>query len=104
MAVKLDLADELRECASIRIAAQKQRMERYYNRRSSFRHFQVGDLVLRKVTLHTKNPNEGKLGPNWEGPYKVTGITGKGSYQLESMDGQRLRNKWNVAHLKKYYC
>ncbi|XP_060189656.1 uncharacterized protein LOC132618652 [Lycium barbarum] len=92
------------ENALVRIAAQKQIMERYYNRRTNFRHFQVGDLVLWKVTLNTKNPNEGKLGLNWEGPYKIIEVTGKGSYQLESMDGQRLRNNWNVAHLKRYYC
>ena len=36
MAVKLDLTDELRENALVRIAAQKQRMERYYNRRANF--------------------------------------------------------------------
>ncbi|XP_060183917.1 uncharacterized protein LOC132613731 [Lycium barbarum] len=97
MAVKLDLIEELREAALVYLGAQKQRMGRYYNQRTNHRHFQIGDLVLQRVTLHTKNPNEGKLGPNWDGPYKVIGITGKGSYQLMSEDGQQLSNNWNVA-------
>lgn len=32
----------------------------------------VGDLMLKKVTLATQNEIEGKLRPNWEGPYRVT--------------------------------
>nr|XP_033508278.1 uncharacterized protein LOC117273270 [Nicotiana tomentosiformis] len=66
--------------------------------------FQVEDLVLRKVALHTRNPNDGKLDPNWEGPYSVARIIGKGSYKLESGNGVQLPNNWNVTHLKMYYC
>ncbi|XP_070045176.1 MAR-binding filament-like protein 1-1 [Nicotiana tomentosiformis] len=53
------------------MAAQKQRIKRYYNQRTKLRHFKPGDLVLRKITINTWNPNKGKLGPNWEGPYQV---------------------------------
>jgi hypothetical protein len=42
------------------------------------RTFRFGDLVLRKVMANTRRPNEGKLGPNWEGPYKVLSQTGHG--------------------------
>ncbi|XP_060206644.1 uncharacterized protein LOC132634403 [Lycium barbarum] len=104
MSINLNLVDERREAAYIRIAAQKQMMQRYYNWRTNLKHFQIGDLVLRKVIFHTKNPYEGKLAPNWEGPYRVTGIIRKGSCQLENEDGQQLKNNWNVAHLKRYYC
>ncbi|XP_060169359.1 uncharacterized protein LOC132600310 [Lycium barbarum] len=58
MSASLNLVNEKREAAYIWIAAQKQRMQRYYNRRANFRHFQIGNLVLRKVTLHTKNPTK----------------------------------------------
>jgi len=44
------------------MAAQRQKIERYYNKRTNLRYFGIGDLVLRKVTLNTRNPNEGKLG------------------------------------------
>ncbi|GKE21074.1 reverse transcriptase domain-containing protein [Tanacetum coccineum] len=30
----------------------------------------------------------GKLGPKWEGPYKVTEALGKGSYKLRDRDGK----------------
>ncbi|XP_075103605.1 uncharacterized protein LOC142178174 [Nicotiana tabacum] len=77
--VKLDFLDEHRDLAYMRMVAQKQRMERYYNRRINLRYFKVGDLVLRKVTQSTREINVGKLGPTSEGPYRVSAITGKGS-------------------------
>jgi hypothetical protein len=67
------------------------------------RQFEVGDLVLRKVTIATKNHTQGKLGPNWEGPYKVIEIHRRGTYHLEAMDGKWLPHPWNIEHLKKYY-
>nr|XP_009625875.1 uncharacterized protein LOC104116673 [Nicotiana tomentosiformis] len=104
MATSQNLADERREAALVQLAAQKQQMGRYYNRRENLRHFLVGDMVLRKVTLYTRNSNDGKLGSNWEGLYRVTSITRKGSYQLESENCVQLPNNLNVAYLKKYYC
>ena len=47
-------------------------MKREYDKNIRPRSFQVGDLVLWKVVENTRNPNDGKLGPNWEGLYKVT--------------------------------
>ncbi|XP_070004407.1 uncharacterized protein LOC142163409 [Nicotiana tabacum] len=104
MLVNLELLDERRDLAHIRMAAQKQRIERYYNRRANLRYFKVGDLVLRKVTQNTWELNAGKLGPAWEGPYQVSTVTGKGSYELETQNGEKLSSKWNVAQLKRYYC
>ncbi|KAJ8539466.1 hypothetical protein K7X08_013718 [Anisodus acutangulus] len=46
MAVKLDLTEEHRELALLRLVALKQRMRRYYNRQTNLKHFQIGDLVL----------------------------------------------------------
>ncbi|XP_019229964.1 PREDICTED: uncharacterized protein LOC109210936 [Nicotiana attenuata] len=56
-----------------------------------------------EVFRSTKAANAGKLSPNWEGPYRVRGITGKGAYELETMDGSILPSNWNDVHLKKYY-
>ena len=67
------------------------------------RQFDIRDLVLRKVTLATRDPTQGKLGPNWEGPYKVIEIYRRGIYHLEAMDERRLPHSWNIEHLKKYY-
>nr|GEV13069.1 hypothetical protein [Tanacetum cinerariifolium] len=43
----------------------------------------------------------GKLGPKWEGPYKVTEALGKGAYKLRDRDGKQLSRTWNVSNLKK---
>lgn len=67
------------------------------------RRFSIGDLVLRKVTPATKDPTHGKLGPTWEGPYKIIHYSRQGSYHLESMDGIKLPRPWNVEHLKRYH-
>ena len=67
--LNLDCLDEVRDKASIRMAKYQQKMTEYYNKRLKLRQLDIGDLLLRKVTLATKNPTQGKLGPTWEGPY-----------------------------------
>ena len=34
----------------------------------------------------TKNPAWEKLGPNWEGPYRIILVAGIGAYFLENLD------------------
>ncbi|XP_070035177.1 uncharacterized protein [Nicotiana tomentosiformis] len=91
--VRLELLDECRDLTHIRMVAQKQRMERYYNRRTNLHYFKVGDLVLRKITQNTRQINARKLGPTWEGSYRVLAVTDKGSYGLENQDGVKLSRK-----------
>ena len=67
------------------------------------RTFQVGDWVLRKVFQNTKEVSAWKLGPNWEGPYEITQLMGNRAYKLQTPDGTRINNSWNVIHLRKYY-
>ena len=81
----------------------QQKMAEYYNRRVKFKRLDIGDLVLRKVTTATIDPAQGKLGPNWEGPYRVIHYSRQDSYHLETIDGQRLPRPWNTEHLKKYH-
>ena len=52
---------------------------------------------------HKRVPSERKLGPNREGPYKVTVVTGNGAYYLKDLKGRAIPRPWNVANLKKYY-
>ena len=61
-------------------------MAEYYNKRVKLRRLEVGDLVLRKVSTATKDPNQGKLGPTWEGPYRVVHYSRHGSYHVETLD------------------
>ncbi|XP_074327404.1 uncharacterized protein LOC141665323 [Apium graveolens] len=50
----LDMIEETREEAQIRIAAYQQRTARHYNSKVRARTFKVGDLVLRRVMPNTK--------------------------------------------------
>ncbi|XP_075092219.1 uncharacterized protein LOC142172489 [Nicotiana tabacum] len=103
MHINLDLLEGKREAALIGMAAQKQVIERYYNRKSRLRFFKIGDFVLKKGFQSTKAANTGKLSPTWEVPYWIHDIAGKGVYELETMDGKILPSHWNVVHLKRYY-
>nr|XP_011459735.1 PREDICTED: uncharacterized protein LOC105350069 [Fragaria vesca subsp. vesca] len=69
----LDLLEERRENAEIRWAAYQQHVTKYYNQKVKEQSFQVGDLVLKKVTLPLKERPNGTLGANWERPYRVIG-------------------------------
>ncbi|XP_070025475.1 uncharacterized protein [Nicotiana sylvestris] len=77
MCINLDLLEGKREAALIRMAAQKQVIEHYYNQKARLRFFKIGDFVLKKVFQSTKAANAGKLSPTWEGPYRIHGIAGK---------------------------
>lgn len=103
LARELNLAEERRETAAIRLASYQQQLARGYNQRVRERRFAVGELVLKKVLTADKNPSEGKLGPNWQGPFKIISVAGRSAYRLEDMDGKGLPRPWNAAHLKKYY-
>ena len=101
--LSLDLLDEFREEAALHNAVYQQRMARYYNATVKTRRFQPDNLVLRKVSLATRNPIEGKLGPNWEGPYRVISSNRADTYHLETMEGEAFPHPWNTEHLKKYF-
>jgi hypothetical protein len=54
-----------------------------YEKRVNPRELAVGDLVLRKVIGSRQDATHGKLGPNWEGPYKIISVAGIGAFRLE---------------------
>ena len=87
----LDLIDEVRDETIKQMEKYKGAMARYYNKRVKVRRFNIGDLVLRKVSQAIKDLSQGKLGLTWEGPY------------LKTLDGQELPRPWNIEHLKRYY-
>lgn len=103
MRLQLDLVDEVRATAEQRLARYQNLMAKYYNSNVRQRDFQIGDLVLRKVMGAARDPSQGKLGPNWEGPYRILSWHRKGTYHLETLDGQKLQHPWNTEHLRRYY-
>nr|GEV78717.1 reverse transcriptase domain-containing protein [Tanacetum cinerariifolium] len=84
MRLNLDLSQERRETAAIREAKYKKKVEQYYNKRVRPISFKVGDFVYRKNAA-SRVENQGKLGPNWEGPYRVIEAYDNGSYKLATM-------------------
>ena len=103
MRLQLDLVDKARATAEQRLVRYQNLMSKHYNSKVRHRDFQIGNLVLRKVMGTAKDPLQGKLGPNWEGSYRITSWQRKGTYHLETMDGWKLQHPWNTEHLRKYY-
>ena len=103
LAISLDLLEEKRLQSAVKMASYQQQMRQYHSSRVRARDFSPGELVLKKVNQSTRVAQDGKLGPNWEGPYEVTGSTRKGTYRLKQLDGKELPHPWHVEHLRKYY-
>ena len=82
----LDLVDERREAAMVQLAYYQQKLKQGYDTGVRVRPLALGDLVLRKVVDTAKNPSWGKLGPNWEGSYRISSVVGIGAYFLEDLD------------------
>ena len=76
LARNLDLIEEKRKNAMVHLAHYQQKLKRGYDANVRIRPLTPGDLVLRKVVGTAKNPAWGKLGPNWEGPYRITSNAG----------------------------
>jgi len=101
---ELDLLDERRITAHLRQETIRQRAALQYNKKVVPRRFSIGNLVLRRADIgNRRQQQQGKLAPNWEGPYRVVDSTGKGAYKLETLDGKILPRKWNAANLRIYY-
>ena len=52
----MDCLDEVRDGASHKMMRYQQKIVEYYNKRVKLRRLNIGDLVLCKVTLATKDP------------------------------------------------
>ncbi|XP_063942737.1 uncharacterized protein LOC135150384 [Daucus carota subsp. sativus] len=102
MRLALDMIDEVRDEANARVVESQKRASYYYNLRVKERFFRKGDLVLRKAEASGVGP-KGKMAPNWEGPYQVKDVIGRGSYKLQTLDGVEFPRSWHATNLKIYY-
>ncbi|XP_072090460.1 uncharacterized protein [Arachis hypogaea] len=102
-AVEKDLIDEAREMAHLTETALKQRMALRYNTKVLRREFEPNDLVLRCNDIGLLTPGEGKLTVNWEGPYRVKEVIGKGAFKLERLNGKEIPRTWNANNLRRFY-
>lgn len=100
--LNLDLLQERREMAAIREAKYKAKVEQYYNQRVRPVSFKVGDFVYRKNEA-SRVENQGKLGPNWEGPYRIIEAYHNGSYKLETTEGRSVPRTWHAINLRNCF-
>ena len=101
---KLEDLEEARFDACTLLAAQKKIAERAYNQRVRQKTFDEGDLVWQTVLpFGVKDPRFGKWSPNWEGPFVVYKVLGKGAYHLNDRTGLIHKLPINGKFLKKYY-
>ena len=76
----------------VQLAYNQHKLKQGYDSNVRLRSLVPRDLVLRKVLDTAKNPAWRKLGPNWEGPYRIISVAGIGAYY-----------PWNVNNLRMYY-
>ncbi|CAA7016479.1 unnamed protein product [Microthlaspi erraticum] len=99
---RLDLIEEKRDQALVRIQNDQDAAARYYNSNVKPRRFKVDDLVLRKI-FDDKDPG-GKLRPPWNGPFRITEVVRDSVYKLyDYVKKVHEPRPWNAANLKRYY-
>ncbi|RDX87303.1 hypothetical protein CR513_31246, partial [Mucuna pruriens] len=69
--VVLDLVEEIKEQACMRQAACKQRVARQYNSKVRPHDLDENDLRWQRTRDARKKKEDGKLAPNWEGPFWI---------------------------------
>ena len=87
----------------MQLAYYQHKLKQGYDMNIKLRPLATRDLVLRKVIGNTKNPTWGKLGPNQEGPYRITLVAGVDAYYLEDLDERTVLHLGNVNNMKMYY-
>jgi len=98
--VNLDLLDEVREQARIKVEALKRRVELKQESNLRPRQFGVADLLMRKVHPYQL---ENKLSPKWTGPFRVVEELENGTYKLETLEGGAIPWTWNAVNIKFYF-
>jgi len=63
----------------------------------------AGDLVLCKMEAIGKGACQGKLTPNWEGPYLVYKEVQPGTFRLQTLQGTDVLRAWHSDNLRRYY-
>lgn len=100
----LEDLDSVRLDAYELLQAQKQIAIRAYNQRVKYKGFAEGEMVWKSVLpIGLKDPRYGKWSPNWEGPFIIEKVLGKGAYQLMDLNGDMHERPINGQYLKKYY-
>ncbi|XP_027177519.1 uncharacterized protein LOC113776533 [Coffea eugenioides] len=97
--LSLDLLEQRRDEAAIRMAKYKGQVTQHYNARVRHLYFKPGDLVLRKNSV-SRARGTSKLDPNWEGPYVVKEADRAGYYKLAHLSGEEVPRTWHNSNLR----
>ncbi|CAL0322726.1 unnamed protein product [Lupinus luteus] len=100
---QLNLIEEKRLVAMCHGQLYQKRLMKAYAKKVRPRHFQEGDLVLKKI-LPIQKDHRGKWTPNYEGPFVVKRAFSGGALILTNMDGNDLPLSVNSDAVKKYYA
>lgn len=82
----LDLNEEVRDTAQLKIVAYQQRTSKYFEKKVRARPLMVGDLVLRKMMPNMRVPEHEVIRAKCEGPYIIKTVLWEGTYHLIDMD------------------
>ncbi|GKA17393.1 reverse transcriptase domain-containing protein [Tanacetum coccineum] len=61
-----------------------------------------GEFMFRRNEA-SRVEDQGKLGPKWEGPYRVMEAYENGSYKLQTLDDKEVPRTWHAINLLKCY-
>ncbi|XP_060194936.1 uncharacterized protein LOC132624127 [Lycium barbarum] len=100
---QLALIDEKRIVVVRHGQLYQQRVSRAFNKRVRTRLFQIGQMVLKRIFAH-QDEYEGKLAPNWQGPYAVCKALSGGTIVLAKIDRQEWPKPINSYAIKRYYA
>ena len=101
MARNLDLLEEVCECAQIRTVAYQHKARAFYNKKTKLRRFIKGEWIMRRIP---EVMQKGKFSEQWEGPFEIREVLGKGTYKLTNLSNEKdVPRTWNTMFLKKYY-
>jgi hypothetical protein len=99
--VDIDGLEEARCATLVQSARYLEGIRRYHDRNVKEHAFNVGDLVLRRIQ-NTEGLH--KLSSPWERPFTVAKVTGPGSYRLQTLEGEDVKNSWNIDQLCRFYA
>ena len=77
-------------------------MTRTYNKKVHPRHFEVGQLVLKRILPHQEEV-KGIFDLNWQGTYLIKEVLSKGSLHLTYVEGNMTDIIVNADTVKRYY-
>ena len=99
----LNNLDETRRDVSLANEAHKKCVKSQYDKFVQPHAFNEGDLVLTHDQRYDKL-GKGKFKSMWYGPFVISKVLEKGSYELVDYDGIPLGQPCNGLYLKRYYA